>query len=106
MRLCTLVTSACVGIILLSLMMLAVRKRHSGKKMGEREVKRREREREIVGERERERGMEVTAVMVKTTAHLCRSVCVCVGRTLQSLEQQELISALGKEALTTSNCNS
>ena len=39
MRLCTLVTLACVGRILLSLRMLAVRKRDSGKKW-EREVKR------------------------------------------------------------------
>ena len=94
MRLCTLVTSACVDRIFLSLRRQRVRKRDTGRK-GKREKERRlrkifwekgrERERDTVGERERERekerrvrtkncgrerGMEVTAVMVKTTAHL------------------------------------
>ena len=68
MRLCTLVTSACVvGRILLSLRRQRVRKRDCGRN-GERE--RVESENERLWEKGRERGMEVTAVMVKTTAHL------------------------------------
>ena len=68
MRLCTLLTSTCVGGILLSLRRQTVRKRDSGRK-GERE--REESEKRDCG-RKGERGgwMVVTAVTVKTTAHL------------------------------------
>ena len=52
--LCTRVTSACVGRTLLSLRMLAVRKRDCGKKW-ERKKERRERKKREEREREKER---------------------------------------------------
>ena len=71
--------------------------------MGERE---RERKRDCgrKGERGVDGGDRCDGKDNCTLVSVC--VCVCVGRTLQSLEQQDLVSALGKETPTTSNCNS